>query len=256
MESSNKTAESENSKSAAATSSNAQPDSVSTKSSNAPTTHLSSAQNIFSGRSTTGLMCNNLRANPFSVSDNSGNSGILAKPKFSLKPSSFSATGDASTAAEQNPPEPATSKEALPEPTTSNPFLRPAKLSYDNDDSSAADDKQLTEESSKQSAKESNGSKNGKETEKSPKESVAEVKSDPVVTSSSQQPILAASTLTSHISRASQSSFVFGEALDSRVTNVTKENGTNGHSNTDEVQKPKMLTLEEAADEYKKQQVS
>ncbi|XP_067941896.1 ran-binding protein 3-like [Watersipora subatra] len=206
--------------------------------------HMSSAQHIFSGRPTTGLMCNNLRSNPFSVSDNSSNSsGILAKPKFSLKPSSLSATGDASNSAEPS----------RPSASSNNPFLRPAKLSYDNDEDSG-EGKQAVESS----AEKSTSSDNAKTEKESTTSSSAKAKDTSDITKSETKPILgpSASTFDSNISRAAQSSFVFGEALDSRVTNVTKENGTNGHPDTEEVQKPKMLTLEEAADEYKKLQES
>lgn len=234
--------------------SNAEPSSTVVKSSNTPSqSHMSSAHNLFSGRPNAGLMCNNLRANPFSVSDNaSSSSGILAKPKFSLKPSSFgadtSATGDQSQSGTSD---------------SINPFLRPAKLSYDTEEDSG-DGKQTSEALSKNPAVDNPmKTDNEKETDDTSEISSSTEAVSAVPTSvsnaspSNHRSILKAvsTSLSSNVVRVPQASFVFGEALDSRVTNVLKEAATNGYSNEDEPQQPKSLTLEEAADEYKKQQV-
>lgn len=237
-----------------------EPSTVTTKSNVPPQLYTSNVQNIFSGLPNTGLMCNNLRPNPFSVTDAaSSNSGILAKPKFSLKPSSFgggvTGTGDQSHVAANT-----TSSTT----TSTNPFLRPAKLNYDNEDDNS-DGKQVCGVEPEKDAEQQAASSDSRKTNSDKTAEISsstDVESNDVINSSepgssTQPPILtpALTTLSSNVFRAPQSSFVFGEALDSRVTNVTKENGTNGHSDPDEAQKPKTLTLEEAADEYKKQQV-
>jgi len=198
--------------------------------------HSSMSQNVFSGRGSS------LCANPFSVSSNSSQpSGILAKPKFSLKPPTLNATGDsnASSVASNNP--------AVVSST--NPFLRPAKLSYEtnNDslDKKTNDVKSAPDETSNES--DEKGASNDEPKEEVDKDSDAEAsqKSDNALPANSTAELCASS-------RAAQS-FIFGEGLDSRVMNVVKENGSNGISDSEE--KPKVLTLEEAATEYKKQQV-
>lgn len=242
--------------------------------------HQSTAQKVFSGRPQAGLMCSNLRANPFSVAESNA-SGILAKPKFSLKPSSFVATGDSSLSV--------ASSDQANALASSNPFLRPAKLNYDNEESeNGSTNDKVAQDGSTNDKVVQDGSTNhivvqepvNSSNQKAPCndkgradtdtaaadtdscENTVSSSSDKLSSSSAKpKPILAAASSTegftfgsSMSSRASQSSFVFGEALDARATNVTKENGN--HEEPDEAQKPKMLTLEEAADEYKKQQVT
>lgn len=223
--------------------------------------HVATAQNIFSGKSGAGMMCSNLRSNPFSIgSDQGSNSSttILAKPKFNLKPSQFgSAKGDSSSV----PVVTSTSSSSAPSAGVANPYIRPAKLNYDSDDAenSNADSSTTTKPVV------ASGDKTDAETKKdnfianqTAQNGLASFDETP----STSRTIARANTDTfgsfgqnlTTFSDTSSASFVFGEKLDDRVTNVTRENGaTNGHMS--EADKPRVQTVEEAVVEYKKQQV-
>lgn len=222
------------------------------------TAAISTAQKVFGGKSNIGtdLKCSNLRNNPFSLSSErfTATSSILAKPKFSLKPSSFGGQ------AEARPPisEPSDRTSLGGASLTSNAFLRPATLNYDSDDQETAENKST----GVTTQPEGSPSESTQTTTDAPESGEAGLKDLASSNNGTSTSLLGASseimtvgqTLGVHNNLAhSSSSFVFGEGLNDRVTNVAKENGTaNGHS---EAGKPKAKTLEEAADEYKKQQV-
>lgn len=216
---------------------------------------ISTAQKVFGGKSNaaTDLKCSNLRSNPFSLGGDrlSTASSILAKPKFSLKPSSF---GGGIT--DNHPVVPEGSDRAffgIPPP---NPFLRPATLNYDSDD-------QETQEQKSSADHKPTDTNSGPETENTSSNAPQGASQDIQSSSNGSASLLSTSPESLTVGQSlvaqnnlsqSSSSFVFGQGLDDRVTNVAKENGTsNGHVDS---KKPKAKTLEEAADEYKKQQVS
>lgn len=235
----------------------------------------STAENVFGGRSgATSLNCNNLSSNPFSPFSSTGGGGILAKPKFSLKPASIPAPTSSTSSVTTSLDSGDASSSTVGTATNSNPFLRPAKLSYDNSDEAqptVASSNDNESSAVKSDATSDSASKEAAPVAPQPESSNTEVRevkasgSDmnmSLASSSSQPPKLGVNagdgfTFGQNIAaRANQVSFVFGEKLDDRVTNAVKENGTNGHNPEDgEAQKPKIKTLEEAAEEYKKQQV-
>ena len=223
-------------------------------------THISStAENVFSGRAgggnSTALNCQNLSSNPFSLSTgNTGTGGILAKPKFSLKPASFAVTAAQAGDADNN--KPTTDSQV----SASNPFLRPAKLNYENSEdsdttnvkvSSSSQDQAKQTDSSESSGDQSSAKADSNSTKAA---AVSPQTSLPAAASSSSGAGASSGSFTAQ--RVNQTAFVFGEKLDDRVINAAKENGgANGHSADEAEDKPKIKTLEEAAEEYKKQQV-
>ena len=228
-------------------------------------THISStAENVFSGRAgggnSTALNCQNLSSNPFSLSTgNTGTGGILAKPKFSLKPASFAVTAAQAGDADNN--KPTTDSQV----SASNPFLRPAKLNYENSEdldttnvkvSSSSQDQAKQTDSSESSGDQSSAKADTNSTKAvspQPRLSAAAALKTEAPSSSSSA---GASSASFTAQRVNQTAFVFGEKLDDRVINAAKENGgANGHSADEAEDKPKIKTLEEAAEEYKKQQV-
>jgi len=252
----------------------------------APTSHVSgkdaahstTAQKVFGGRSgaSVGMMCNNLQSNPFSVKteEPSSSTNILAKPKFSLKPSSFgtssgfgvpSMTGPsvASGSLEKSSTTSSSATHATVS-ATHNAFLRPATLKYDDDE-----DHSVTAHSTNASSTDGISAADAKASSwnGSTLTTASSDSSSNVLSSATNPDALKgleasggmAGNFTFGNSMASRAtgSFVFGSDLDSRVTNAAREqNGSKQNGEAGEVEKPKAKTLEEAAAEYKKEQVS
>ena len=221
-------------------------------------THISStAENVFSGRAgggnSTALNCQNLSSNPFSLSTgNTGTGGILAKPKFSLKPASFAVTAAQAGDADNN--KPTTDSQV----SASNPFLRPAKLNYENSEDSDTTNVKVSSSSQDQAkqtdSSESSGDQSSAKADTNSTKAVSPQQSLSAAASSSSGAGASSGSFTAQ--RVNQTAFVFGEKLDDRVINAAKENGgAYGHSADEAEDKPKIKTLEEAAEEYKKQQV-
>ena len=221
-------------------------------------THISStAENVFSGRAgggnSTALNCQNLSSNPFSLSTgNTGTGGILAKPKFSLKPASFAVTAAQAGDADNN--KPTTDSQV----SASNPFLRPAKLNYENSEDLDTTNVKVSSSSQDQAkqtdSSESSGDQSSAKADTNSTKAVSPQQSLSAAASSSSGAGASSGSFTAQ--RVNQTAFVFGEKLDDRVINAAKENGgANGHSADEAEDKPKIKTLEEAAEEYKKQQV-